>query len=303
MKGQFVGGFVVPGKPHILLAPERNPGWQSLHDSFAEARRAIQELEPDLLLLYSTQWPTIIGHQIQADPEPEWRLVDQDFHELGTIAYKLRIDPHFAETYRAQAKNRGLTARTVAYRGFPVDTGTVVALKLLNPDNAIPACVVSCNMYADRAETIILGKAARDAVEKTGQRVVAIAVTALSNRLWTHWIDPSEDRIHSLKDDEWNRKLLELLEEGRLEDVSQLARQFTSQAHADSKLKAIWWLSSCLGENNDFIGKIFDYQPVWGTGAALVGVTPCKSKALDLEYDEDNVEYYQGDRNVLSVET
>ena len=43
----------------------------------------------------------------------------------------------------------------MAYKGFPIDTGSVVALKLLNPDNAIPACIVSSNMYSDRAEIIV----------------------------------------------------------------------------------------------------------------------------------------------------
>ena len=300
MSGSVIGGFIVPGKPHILLAPEKNAHWQSMHDSFAKARQAIHHLKPDLLLLYSSQWTSIIGHQIQADPEPEWRLVDQDFHELGTVHYKLRMDPEFASVYEQMAKARGLTARTVAYRGFPVDTGSVVALELLNPNNEIPACIVSCNMYADRGETIILGKAALDAIEKTGKKVVAIAVTALSNRMWTHWIDPADDRIHSPKDDEWNRKLLELLEEGRLEDVSQLARQFTSQANGDNKLKAIWWLSACLGQNNDFAGMVYDYQPVWGSGAALVGLTPDTEQGDRLEYDEDDTENYKGDRNVLS---
>ena len=301
MKGEFLGGFIVPGKPQILLAPERNAGWTSLRESFGAARRAIEALKPDLLLLYSTQWPSIIGHQIQADPAPKWRLVDQDFHQLGTMHYDLRMDAEYAEVYEACAKKRGLTARTVNYRGFPIDAGTIVALQLLNPDNAIPASVVSCNMYADRAETIVLAKAALDAVQQSGKRAIAIAVTALSNRMWTTWIDPSEDRIYSRKDDEWNRKLLELLGQGRLEDVSQLARQFSHQAHADNKLKAIWWLSACLGQHNDFRGEVFDYQAVWGSGAALVGLTPDTVKGLDLEYDEDNTDFYQGDRNVLST--
>jgi 2-aminophenol/2-amino-5-chlorophenol 1,6-dioxygenase alpha subunit len=300
VSGTFVGGFIVPGKPQILLAPDKNVGWQSLHDAYGVVRQAIAALEPDLLLLYSTQWTSIIGHQIQADPNPTWRLVDQDFHALGTIHYSLQMDPEFAHAYDDAAKARGLTSRTVAYRGFPVDAGTVVALELLVPTGSIPACVVSCNMYADRAETIVLGKAARDAVSKTGRRVVAIAVTALSNRMWTDWIDPADDRIHSAKDDEWNLKLLELLREGRLEDVSQLARQFTAQAHGDNKLRAIWWLSACLGESNDFAGRVYDYQAVWGAGAALVGLVPDRSTSQALEYDEDNTDRYRGDRNVLS---
>ena len=133
----------------------------------------------------STQWASIIGHQIQADPEPVWNHVDPEWHELGSMPYKFRIDVDFAQAYEKAAKARGLPTRTVAYHGFPIDTGSVVALKLLNPDNALPATMVSCNMYADRAETIVLGKAGADAAHETGRRPVAIAVTALSNRLHT----------------------------------------------------------------------------------------------------------------------
>ncbi len=296
-----VEALIVPGLPHPLLAPEGNPGWARIRAGYERMARDIAALDADLLLLYSTQWPSIIGHQIQADPAPEWTQVDQDFHELGTMSYRLRMDPAFAETYESAARARGLTARTVAYRGFPIDTGSIVALSLLNPGNRLPACIVSCNMYADRAETIVLGKAAVDAIAQTGRRVIAVAVTSLSHRLWTAPMDPADDRISSLKDDEWNRKLLELLALGRLEDVSQLARQFSAQANGDNKLKAIWWLAAVAGQHNRYRGEVYGYEPIWGTGAALVRLQGADTVAGDLEYDEDDVEVHRGDRDVLSV--
>jgi len=138
-------GLVVPGMPHVLLAADQNAGYARLKDAFAEARRRIAESGADLLVLYSTQWASIIGHQIQADPEPVWNHVDPEWHELGSMPYKFRIDVDFAQAYEKAAKARGLPTRTVAYHGFPIDTGSVVALKLLNPDNALPATMVSCN--------------------------------------------------------------------------------------------------------------------------------------------------------------
>lgn len=301
-KGKIVGSFVVPSRPHALLGPDRSPAWQRLHDAYAEMAADIRALKPDLLLIFSTRWVSIIGHQMQADPKPKFWVVDEDFHELGTLHYDLNIDVAFAERYREAAQARGLTARTVAYEGFPIDVGTITALNLLNPDGAIPAGIVSCNMYSDRSETLVLGKAAADAVEASGKRVVAISVTALSNRMFTEWIDPVQDRIHSAKDDEWNRKLLELLEDGRLEDVSQLAREFSRQANGDSKLKAIWWLAALSGQSNDYRGKVYAYEPIWGTGAALVGLTPQAGAGGDLEYDEDDTEVFRGDRNVLATD-
>jgi 2-aminophenol/2-amino-5-chlorophenol 1,6-dioxygenase alpha subunit len=296
----IVRGYIVPGRPHPLLCPEQAEPWQKLRDGFDRVRREIEQTEADLILFYSTQWISIIGHQVQADPAPEWTLVDQEWHELGSMPYRLRVDADFASEVEAAAKQRGLQARTVAYRGFPVDTGTVVASRLLNPDNRLPVSVFSCNMYADRAETIVWGKAVRDALERQNKRAIAVAVTALSNRMFTRPIDPADDRISSVKDDEWNRKILEILSEGRLEDVAQHAREFTAEANGDQKLRAIWWLAALMGQDNSYLGEVFEYQPLVGTGAALVGLTPTDAPAAALEFDEEDVEVFTGDRNVLS---
>ena len=110
--------------------------------------------------------------------------------------------------WNTENHSRGLQSRCVNYRGFPIDVGSVVALTLLNPDNKIPAVIVSSNVYADRSETTVLAKSCRDLVKKTGRKAVAITAMSLSNRMFTEHIEAKDDRIHSLKDDEWNRKIL-----------------------------------------------------------------------------------------------
>ena len=285
--------------PHPLLVPDANPGYRRIRDAYEAVRKEIAALKPDLLLLYSTQWPSVIGHQVQTDPEPSWTYVDQEWHELGSIPYKFRMDPAFGEAYVKAGRSRGLEMRGVAYKGFPVDVGSIVALKLLNPKNEVPASIVSCNMYADRAETVVLGKAARDAIAATGKRAVAVAVSALSNRLFSAKVPFKDDRIHSRKDDEWNRKYLDFLARGRLEDASQLAREFATQAGGDSKMKAVWWLAAVSGAHNRYDGTVHAYEALYGTGAAVVGLVPTQKQALDKEYDEDDAEVHRGDRNVL----
>jgi 2-aminophenol/2-amino-5-chlorophenol 1,6-dioxygenase alpha subunit len=248
-------------------------------------------------------WPSILGHQLQANPEPEWTHVDEDFHYLGSIPYKFRIDAEFAELAVAKAQARGLRARTCAYHGFPIDTGSVVALKLLNPDNELPAVIVSSNIYANRTETVVLGKALRDAVEEQGRKAVAVVVSTLSNRLVTEPMEPADDHIHSLKDDEWNRKFLEYLEKGRLEDLSQLSRQFHDEARVPKVVafKPFWWWAAFMGQANLYAGTVHAYEPVWGTGSAVVSLEPAGESTGDLEYDEDDPEFYAGDREVLDL--
>ena len=134
----IVRGYIVPGRPHPLLCPDKAEPWQKLREGFDRMRREIEETDADLIVFYSTQWISIIGHQVQADPAPKWTLVDQEWHELGSMPYELRMDAEFGKEVAAAAKRRGLQARTVAYKGFPIDTGTVVASRLLNPDNRLP---------------------------------------------------------------------------------------------------------------------------------------------------------------------
>ncbi len=279
--------YLVPGQPHILLAPEKNEGWASLKRNYEAVGREIERSGAELILLYSTQWFSVIGHLMQVDPKPKWVLVDQNWYEFGEIPYELRVDPKFGELYCEIARQHGLQASTVSYHGFPIDTGTVIALKLLNPNNRIPASIVSCNIYAERDETRVLGRAARAAIEAYGKKTIVVVVSNLSNRYEVAEIDPAKDRISSMKDDEWNRKLLEMFGEGRLEDVAQVAREFAREANADMGFKAIWWLGAVTGENNLYDGKVWDYQPVWGTGNAIVELTPNPHKELDFEKEFD----------------
>ena len=278
--------YLVPGQPHIYLAPDRSPGWQSLRSAYEAVGRQIANSDSELLLVYSTQWFSVIGHLMQVDPNPEWVLVDQNWYEFGEIPYRFRIDPAFGELYAQVCRDNGMQASTVNYHGFPIDTGTVVALKLLNPDNAIPASIVSCNIYAERDESRALGQAARAAIDRYGKKTTVVCVTNLSNRYDVGDIDPARDKVSSAKDDEWNRKILEMLGEGRLEDVAQVAREFGREANADMGFKAVWWLAALMGEHNRYDGKVWDYQPVWGTGSAIVELTP-SAKELDFEKEFD----------------
>lgn len=296
-----VKGYVLPGLPHLVLTPNANPGWAKVRKAMDQVRLEVESSDADVLLIYSTYWPSVIGHQIQARPEPEWVHVDEQFHALGSIPYKLKVDHELAHAYVEAARSRKLEARAIDYHGFPIDTGSIVVAKLINPNNKLKTVIVSSNVYSDRAETIVLGKAARDALEKQGKKAVAVVVTSLSNRIHENKIDPKDDKIHSLKDQEWNQKFLEFLGEGRLEDVSQLSRQFHKEARVNkvSNFKPFWWLAAVMGQNNFYAGRVFEYQPIWGSGAAVIGLTPAPRAARDLEFDESDPDVFLGERNVL----
>lgn len=277
--------YIVSGQPHILLANDKSPAWKSLYNSYAHIREEIKNSDADLILYYSTQWLSVIGYLFQADPEPEWIHVDHNWHEFGSIPYKFKVDPAFASFYSKEVAKQGHNVKCVNYKGFPIDTGTIVAQKLINPDNRLPASMVSCNMYAEKDESIALGEAAAQALANAGRKAIVVLVSNLSSRYFVKEIDPIKDHISSSKDHEWNLKILELLGEGRLEDVSQCTREFSRQANADMGGKGIWWLAGLCGQSNNFKGKVYDYQPVWGTGACLASLTPEEDAEVNPSYE------------------
>lgn len=295
-------GFVLPGLVQPLLTPNANPGYQKLREAFDNVKERIEALNPDVILIYSTMWPSVLGHQVQCRELCEWVHVDEEFHDLGSIPYKFKMDKSLGQEIVKTGTSRGLHMKSVDYHGFPIDTGSVVALKLINPDNKFPAVIFSSNMYADRAETVVLAKATLDALAAQGKTAVAVSVSTLSNRLHQNFISPKDDKIHSLKDQEWNLKMIEFFEKGRMEDLAQLSRQIQKEARVKkvNNFKPLWWLSSVVGAHNRYKGEVLAYEPVYGTGSAVIVMTPTEHSARDLEFDEDSPDVYAGERNVLS---
>lgn len=269
--------YVVPGVPHTLLASDKNPGWKRLRSAMEAVRDEIANSDAEMILYFSTQWLTVLGYLFQADPNPKWTLVDHNWHEFGSVHYDFKVDVDFAHAYAAEVKSIGHYTREVNYRGFPIDTGTVVAQKILNPTNRLPAAMASCNMYAEKQETLSIGQAAMRAIEKHGKRVAVVCISGLSARYHTEEIPFENDFISSAKDDEWNRKILEILGEGNLEDVSEVAREYSRQANADMGFRGIWWLNGLVGKTNDFTGRVFGYEPVYGTGNGVAGLYPTRA--------------------------
>ncbi|HIF90066.1 MAG TPA: hypothetical protein EYQ58_00680 [Candidatus Poseidoniales archaeon] len=50
---------------------------------------------------------------------------------------------------------------------------------------------------------------------------------------------------------------------------------------------------------NDLTGEVLAYEAIHGAGAAVIHLDPASCGTGDKEYDEDDVEYFHGDRSVL----
>lgn len=267
-KGTIQRAYLVPGLPH-LVANQAVTSWETLRQALRQAGERVKGLRPEVLVLYSTQWISVLGHSFQTNPNPKGLHVDENWYEMGDFPFDLRVDTALGTRAAEIASSFGLATKTVNYRGFPLDTGTLVALHFLDPDNAVPVAIVSCNIYAGQKDSLTLGRALRQAIEESGKRAIVVACTALSARFFTEEIEPHTDRISRAEDDGWNRRVLDLIARGKSAEVLTISSEYAQAAGADMGFKAFAWLMGVLG-TPAAPGNVLAYGPIWGTGAAVV---------------------------------
>jgi len=221
------------------------------------------------IVLYSTQWLSVLGTSFQAQEEPRGIHVDENWYELGDLPFHFKCDSALSRRFADAVKGKGLPAKTVDYDGFPIDTGTIVAMKFLNPDGKIPVSLVSSWVYATPETSFTIGAEVKKTICQQGHKTLFVASSLLSSRFLTKEIDPEADAFAVRADDEWNRKVLAHWEAGDWSGLKAYAAQFAKEARADMQFNAFHWLNGIL-EDKSVRGRVSHYGPLWGTGAAVV---------------------------------
>ena len=263
-----VAAFLVPGSPLPLLARD-NPPWTEIADGFEDAAAALRETEPDVILIYSTQWLAVLDQPWQTRPRVRGLHVDENWYEYGEIAYDIEIDTELAEACISACRSLGIKARGVNYDGFPIDTGSIVANRFLNADGACAVVMAANNLYHDWEQTLKLGEMAVNQAVRLGRRVAVIGVGGLSGSTFRREIDPADDHIASASEDAWNRRMLDTMVRGDASAIKALIADYAREARADMGFKHFAWVLGAIG-GRFHSATVHAYGPTYGSGAAVV---------------------------------
>lgn len=269
----IVKAFMVPGLPQLVF-PESGQGqWETLRAAMREAARQCAEAKPDVLVIYSAQWISVLGHSFQFATNPTGLHVDENWHDMGDLPFTFKIDRELTATAERLTRDRGLSTKLVDYEGFPVDTATLVALRYFNPDNALPVMIVSSNIYAGPEDSMKLGQAVGEAIRQSGKRAALINCSLLSHRFLTEAVTPETDRFSRPEDDQLNRQMLNLLEQGQTLKALEFGPEYAQNAGAEMGFKGFYWMMGAM--NSPTIpAEVLAYGPLWGTGAAVLAYDP-----------------------------
>ena len=233
------------------------------------AGKSLVASAPDLIVIYSTQWIAVLDQLWQTRAVLQGLHVDENWHEYGDLPFDMKIDVEFAELALKKTAAAGIKAKGVDYDHFPVDTGAIVASNFLNPDGTIPLAITSNNVYHDWQMTESLGRVAAESATELGRKLAVIGVGGLSGSIYRHVIDIRDDKIADPAEDEWNRKILTIMEQGDTETLLQICHDYAAAARVDMGFKHFAFIMGAIGKHFNQ-ARVHAYGPLYGTGAAVV---------------------------------
>ncbi|MGE3744806.1 MAG: tRNA U-34 5-methylaminomethyl-2-thiouridine biosynthesis protein [Sphingomonadaceae bacterium] len=263
----IVSAFLLPGNPLPFLRQD-NPPWQPIARASLLVGKALRQSNPDVLLIYSTQWFAVLDQLWQARPHSTGLHVDENWYEYGDLEMDIRADVDLATACVNAATAAGYRSKPVDYDGFPIDTGTIVANSFINPDGKIKTVIASNNLYYDFAKTEELGAIAAEQAALQGKRAAVIAIGGLSGNYFDRDIELSADRLVNEADDERNRTLLSIIEQGDIARLRNEIPAYVAAAKGDMGMKHLAWL---LGASGGFdSATVHAYGATYGAGAAVI---------------------------------
>jgi 2-aminophenol/2-amino-5-chlorophenol 1,6-dioxygenase subunit alpha len=263
-----VCAFLLPGSP-LPYVQRDNPPWGALASAMQKAGSALASVKPDTIVVYSTQWIAVLDQLWLNRPQVSGVHVDENWHEYGDLPFNLRIDTELTNAIVAVTHEVDIRSKGVDYDAFPVDTGTIVAANFLDPQGDCAMAVTSNNVYHNWDMTYQLGRLASAQADKLGRRIAVVGVGGLSGSAFRHTIEIADDHIANDIDDDWNKRILALMEAGAADEVVQLAPQYAAEAKVDMGFKHCAFVFGALGGQFSS-ATVHGYGPLYGAGGAVV---------------------------------
>lgn len=287
MTGKILAGVLAPHPPHLVYGenpPQNEPrsecGWENLRWAYERCRKRILALKPDVLLVHSPHWMTVVGHHVLGIERFKGLSVDPIFPHLFRYHYDLKVDVELSLAISGEIKKQGLVTRVMRNPDFRIDYGTICSLHLMNPAWDIPVVSISSNNSpyyfsneVGQEQMLKLGQATKAAIEKTGRKAVLLASNSLSHRHFTKEPEIPEDmtyeHIYHHGQYLWDMQMIRLMREGKAKELLAVLPEFIDMSIAEVKAGALAWMLSAL-DVPGYPAIVHGYGSVIGTGNAVV---------------------------------
>ena len=291
----IVAAALAPHPPHLVYAdnpPQNEPtstgGWEGLRWGYERLRKRWDQLDFDVIVVHSPHWKTRCGHHLLGVDNFKSLSVDPVFPHLFRYHYDLQVDVALGEMIAEEGMREGLIMKMMRNPAFRVDYGTIISCHMVRPQWDKPIVAISSNRaYYDfsdevgEAQMLVLGKATARAIEKSGKKAILLASNSLSHRHFTEEPEIPEDmkyeHIYHNGQYLWDMKVLELMRQGRCQELLNIMPDFIEQSISECKEGSLTWLLGAL-DIPTYPAEVHAYGSVIGTGNALVEWNPIQNE-------------------------
>lgn len=184
--GQIVGAALVSHHPGLMQSDDFRLQVGAGRDSdliagYRRLRRKIDEVAPDVLLIFDTHWFTTGFHLLDAGEGYSGNYISDEMPwYLHGQAYDYRGAPDLAHLIQSVAEERSVPALAIDAPDLPRHYATINVVNLLNAKERVLTASNCQNCKPDHF--IAMGQAVGEAIGRSDSRVVLLASGALSHK-------------------------------------------------------------------------------------------------------------------------
>jgi 3,4-dihydroxyphenylacetate 2,3-dioxygenase len=187
--GQIVGAALVSHHPGLMQCEEFRRGMGNGEDSdliagYARLRRKIEDVQPDLIVLFDSHWFTTGYHLIDGGTRYSGTYISDEMPwYLHGVPYDYRGNPGFAVAVEAVGREMNIQSRAILHPGLDRQYPTINLVKQLRLElSDIPVVSVSSCQNCRPEHFLQSGQVIGETIRRGDERVVLLASGALSHK-------------------------------------------------------------------------------------------------------------------------
>jgi 3,4-dihydroxyphenylacetate 2,3-dioxygenase len=233
-----------------------------------EISRRMRALGIDTVVVFDSHWLVNSGYHINCAPHFQGIYTSNELpHFIKNLPFEFDGNPRLGQLIAEAATAAGVRTRAHDDTSLAPEYGTLVPMRYMNEDRHFRVVSVAAMcLWHTLADSARLGAALRAAVEAHYEgRVAILASGSLSHRFADNGVaDAYLHRIWSPFLEEFDRRVVEMWQQGRWQTFTRLLPEYAEKCHGEGFMHDTAMLLGALGWD-DYRGRVEVLTPYFGS--------------------------------------
>jgi 3,4-dihydroxyphenylacetate 2,3-dioxygenase len=275
--GKLVFAAKVAHVPTMYLSEQDGPFKgcrQAACDGHREIGQRMRDLNVDTVIVLDSHWLINNAYHINANAHFKGKFTSNEFpHLLADMDYEYDGNPELGDLIaKIATEELGVTVRAHHMPSLTLEYGTLVPMRLMNPDRKLKVVSVACLCTVhDHQESAKVGQAIREAIERSEGNYAIIASGSLSHAIHPNTALKTMEHFFTISNEFYKQvdlRVLDLWKEGRFKEFTDMLPLYAKTCHGEGLMHDTAMLLGALGwdQYSSGVEILTDYFEAAGTG-------------------------------------